>query len=251
MRTAFLPALAAAVVACGRAPARSASDPSTPADAAVTTDRPGAAAEPTPDASVDASIPIVAPTAATVPPGWVDLATVVPDAVLDLRYATAHNLTGAPLYPVARCLLRAPVAARLVRAADLLRARGHRLVVWDCYRPVSIQRVLWARVPDRRYVAEPRFDASGQPIAGSKHSRGAAVDVSLADEAGALREMPTDHDDFTPAARARRVTGSTGARLAALRAAMVAAGFAPIETEWWHFDARDGTRFPFSDEPLR
>jgi len=175
----------------------------------------------------------------------------IPDAVIDLRYATADNFTGAVLYPVARCLVRAAVAERLAAAADTLRAQGHRLVLWDCYRPASIQRELWRLVPDPRYVAEPTFDEAGAPIGGSKHSRGAAVDVSLADRAGAPRVMPTAHDAFGPEASGASATGEARANHAALRAAMVAAGFAPMATEWWHYDAAGWSAYPLSDEPLR
>lgn len=185
------------------------------------------------------------------PAGWVDVAVAIPDAVLDLRYATANNLTGAPLYPVARCWLRAAPAAQLVTAADLLRQAGHRLLLWDCYRPASVQQLLWDRVPDPRYVARPRFDDAGRPIAGSVHSRGAAIDVSLADPDGRPRTLPTDHDDFSAAASGRRATGAARANLAALRAAMATAGFAPIASEWWHFEAGGGRRAPLADEPLR
>ena len=166
-----------------------------------------------------------------------------------MRYATANNLTGAPLYPVARCWLRAEAATRLARAADALRAAGHRLVLWDCYRPASVQRELWRRVPDPRFVARPVDDGDGRPIAGSAHSRGAAVDVSLADRAGAPRTMPTDHDAFGPAARGDDATGTARDHVAALRAAMIAAGFTPLATEWWHFEAR-GAGGPLADLPL-
>src|SRR5262249_21344003 len=116
------------------------------------------------------------------------------------RYATADNFTGKPLYPVGRCKLRRAVAARLAVAAKALRAQERRLVLWDCYRPKSIQEELWKRVPDPRYVADPRV--------GSKHGRGAAVDVSLADTAGAPVAMPTKFDDFSEAAhRARALAG--------------------------------------------
>ena len=184
------------------------------------------------------------------PAGWTDVAAAVPDAVLDLRYATAHNLTGAPLYPVARCLLRDAVAARLARAARLLAARGHRLVMWDCYRPASMQLELWRRVPDPRFVAEPRFTADGRPVSGSRHSRGAAVDISLADRVGAPRSMATDHDDFGPAASGARATGDAARWLADLRTAMTAAGFTALASEWWHFDATDAMAYPLADEPL-
>lgn len=185
------------------------------------------------------------------PAGWTDVAVALPDVVLDLRYATADNLTGAPLYPRARCLLRAAVAERLARAVAVAGARGHRLLLWDCYRPASSQRELWRRVADPRFVAEPRFAADGTPLTGSRHSRGAAIDVSLAAPDGTPRPMPTDHDDFGPDASGARATGVAARNLADLRAAMSAAGLVPLASEWWHFDAADATRYPLADEPLR
>lgn len=202
--------------------------------------------------SRDAGVLGAATDAATRPPpaGWVDLAVAIPDAVIDLRYATAHNVTGVVLYPVARCWLRAGPAARLVEAAASLRAAGHRLVLWDCYRPASIQRALWQRMPDPRFVARPGDDGDGAPVAGSVHSRGAAVDVSLADQAGTLRAMPTDHDDFGAAASGGTATGDARAWNATLRAVMISAGFRPLASEWWHFDAGGGTVYPLVDLPL-
>ncbi|HEU4727776.1 MAG TPA: M15 family metallopeptidase [Kofleriaceae bacterium] len=173
----------------------------------------------------------------------VDVAGVIEDAVIDMRYATPDNFTGQTLYPVARCKLRRAVAARLARAATALRAVERRLVLWDCYRPASIQKELWRRVPDPRYVADPRV--------GSKHGRGAAVDVALADRTGKLVALPTKFDDFSQAAhRDHALVGDAGAEARRLEKAMVGAGFRPLPTEWWHFDAPDPARFPLSDEPL-
>jgi D-alanyl-D-alanine dipeptidase len=173
----------------------------------------------------------------------VDVAGVIDDAVIDMRYATADNFTGKELYPVARCKLRRAVAARLAKAARALRAEDRRLVLWDCYRPTSIQKELWKRVPDPRYVADPRV--------GSKHGRGAAVDVALADKAGKLVALPTKFDDFSEAAhRDHALAGDAGAEARRLEKAMVGAGFQPLPTEWWHFDAPDSAKYPLSDEPL-
>jgi zinc D-Ala-D-Ala dipeptidase len=144
------------------------------------------------------------------PTDLVELTSVIPDAVIDMRYATKDNFTGEQLYPVARCKLRRAVAARLAKAATLLRAQDRRLLVWDCYRPRSIQDVLWKLVPDERYVANPKV--------GSRHK------TALQGDAG--RE-------------ARR-----------LESAMKKAGFVAMPTEWWHFDAPDATKYALSDEPL-
>lgn len=178
-------------------------------------------------------------------PALVDAGAVVPGAVLDLRYATARNPAGRPLYPAARCLLIAPVADRLARAAAALAASGLRLVVWDCYRPLSVQRKLWSLRPDRRYVADPARD--------SNHNRGAAVDVSLAAADGSPLPMPTDHDAFEVRARPGATDGIPAAALAnraALRQAMEGAGFAQNRGEWWHYDAPEARGAPVLDLPL-
>ncbi|MBK9032576.1 MAG: M15 family metallopeptidase [Myxococcales bacterium] len=224
--------------------------PSLAVDDAPPVDAPLVDAPPVDAPPVDAP-PVDAPPVAPTPAGWIDIAVAIPDAVLDVRYATAHNLTGAPLYPVARCWLRPGPAARLVVAADALRRAGHRLLLWDCYRPASVQLELWARVPDPRFVARPRFDDAGRPIAGSVHSRGGAIDVSLADLDGRPRVMPTDHDDFSAAASGGAATGEAKVNLAALRQAMATAGWKSIRSEWWHFEARGAGAAPLADEPLR
>jgi D-alanyl-D-alanine dipeptidase len=181
----------------------------------------------------------------------VDVAALLPDVVLDLRYATAANFTGAVLYPVARCRLRRAVAARLAIAVAALRPAHRRLRLWDCYRPASIQRVLWARVPDPRYVARPRDAADGTPIDGSRHSRGAAIDLGLAADDGGAVPLPTDFDAFSAAAhRAQALRGPRGVEARRLDEAMRAAGFVGLATEWWHYDAPDSGRYPLADDPL-
>jgi len=177
------------------------------------------------------------------PGDLVELTTVIPDAVLDMRYATKDNFTGEQLYPVARCKLRRAVAARLAKAAKALRAHDRRLLVWDCYRPTSIQDTLWKLVPDERYVANPKN--------GSRHNRGAAVDVAVVAKDGSAVTLPTKFDEFSDAAhRDHALKGDAGAEARRLEAAMKQAGFVPMPTEWWHFDAPDAAKYPLSDEPL-
>ena len=96
------------------------------------------------------------------------------------------------LYQKASCKLRRAVVAKLVAAAEALRKQERRLLLWDCYRPLAIQKVLWKKVPDPRYVADPKD--------GSKHNRGAAVDVALVDKAGKPVALPTKFDEFSEAA---------------------------------------------------
>jgi zinc D-Ala-D-Ala dipeptidase len=181
--------------------------------------------------------------AAPKPSDLVELTDVIPDAVIDIRYATKDNFTGEVLYPVARCKLRRAVAARLAKAAAILRKQDRRLLVWDCYRPTAIQDKLWKLVPDERYVADPKK--------GSRHSRGAAVDVGLVDKAGKPVQLPTAFDDFTEAAhRTNALKGDAGAEARRLEAAMKKAGFVGMPTEWWHFDAPDAAKYALANDPL-
>ena len=176
-------------------------------------------------------------------PRLVDVRDTIPDVVVDLRYATPDNFLRQPMYAASRCLLRPAVADRLARVAGRLRAQGLRLVVWDCYRPLRVQRKMWAMVPDERYVADPDK--------GSNHNRGAAVDVTLAEPSGRPLLMPTDHDDFTPAAHVDApAPDAARANREKLRRAMTAEGFVPLATEWWHYATPDALEYDLLDEPL-
>ena len=184
-------------------------------------------------------------------PDLVDITTVDPTIRLDLRYATRDNFTGVAVYPAARCLLRRDAAERLARVQRRLQAGGLGLLVWDCYRPLAVQERFWALVPDERYVARPQRQ-NGRPLAGSKHNRGAAVDVTLVDATGRPLEMPTGFDDFSERAHrgAANVKPAARANAARLESAMTAEGFQPLPTEWWHFDAPGWQAYDLLDVPL-
>jgi len=177
------------------------------------------------------------------PDDLVDVSAVITDAVIDMRYAAEDNFTGKVLYPKAVCKLRRAVVTRLEKVAVALRKQDRRLLLWDCYRPLSIQKILWERVPDPKYVADPKQ--------GSRHNRGAAVDIALVDKDGNAVTLPTKHDEFSKAAhRKNALAGKAGVEATKLSQAMLAAGFKPMATEWWHFDAPDSAKYAISDEPL-
>jgi D-alanyl-D-alanine dipeptidase len=182
-------------------------------------------------------IPPVSPQAEAA--GLIDVRTVVPDAVIDLRYATTDNFTGAQLYPAgARCLVHRSLASGLATAASALRGQGYTLVFWDCYRPHEVQVRMFEVVPDPAWVARPSQYARS-------HEAARSVDVTLA-AGGRLVEMGTDFDDFTPRATAYATEGVSAAaqtNRAVLRNAMAAGGFVVYSGEWWHFDG------PGADEP--
>ena len=181
--------------------------------------------------------------------GFVDIRSVIPDAVVDLRYATADNFVGKPLYPPdARCLVDESLAPGLAKAADAFRARGAKLVFWDCYRPHAVQVELFDAVPDPNWVARPGTSARS-------HESGRSVDVTLADaHYGWLIDMGTGFDDFSPRAKAFATDGVSEqqqANRAWLRDGMSAGGLSVYSGEWWHFDGPGAdVGQPILDVPL-
>lgn len=164
--------------------------------------------------------------------------------IVDLKYATAGNFLNDTLYSANICLLRRAVAERLVKVQKMLQAEGLGLKIWDGYRPLSVQKKMWQKLPDPRYVADP--------ARGSNHNRGAAVDVTLVDRYGNELEMPTKFDDFSPAAASDYPHGSATARKnrERLKQAMRSQGFRPTSSEWWHFNAHDCKKYSILDIPL-
>lgn len=198
-----------------------------------------------PPASNAVPIPPVSPQAQAA--GLIDVRTVVPDAVIDLRYATSNNFVGAPLYPAgARCLVHESLAGGLNTAAAQLRAQGYRLVFWDCYRPHEVQVRMFAAVPDPAWVARPGDFARS-------HEAARSVDVTLATGSG-LVDMGTDFDDFSARATAYATEGVSSAQQAnraLLRNAMAAGGLTVYSGEWWHFDGPGaGTPRAILDVPV-
>lgn len=174
----------------------------------------------------------------------IDIRKVNPDIVLDIRYATTNNFLKQKVYPVARCVLRGAAAKRLSQVQEDLEKKGLGLKVYDCYRPLSVQRLMWKVKPDSRYVANPAY--------GSRHNRGAAVDLTLVDRNGKELEMPTEFDNFTERAHRNYRGGTAQSRKNSktLEDAMKKYGFIPISTEWWHFDAPGWDKYAILDIPF-
>ena len=159
--------------------------------------------------------------------------------VLDLRYATPDNITGRPIYARAAALLLPAAYAHLLRAAALARALGLRVRVFDAFRPIEAQWVLWNAFADKRFVSDPRQ--------GGVHPRGAAVDVTLDDALSGKRlDMGTDFDAATEASANGSVEVGTEAQRnrVILLGLMTAAGWNHDPSEWWHFQLFDAHRHP-------
>jgi zinc D-Ala-D-Ala dipeptidase len=174
----------------------------------------------------------------------VDIKEINPGIMVDMKYATEDNFTRKKLYHSNVCFLRRSTALRLNTVQRELERMDLGLKVWDCYRPVAVQKALWAVLPDERYVANPRT--------GSRHNRGSAVDATLVDRHGNELLMPTAFDDFTPRAdrRYRDLQKEVLTNRRLLEGLMKKAGFIPLPGEWWHYDDEKWMDFDIIDLPF-
>jgi zinc D-Ala-D-Ala dipeptidase len=185
----------------------------------------------------------------------VNIKELIPDIVLDLKYNTTDNFvtkfTGEPqkLYTTDECLVSRLAANRLVVVQDSLRKSGLGLKIFDAYRPRTVQWLMWETLPPeyQAYVADP--------ASGSNHNRGAAVDLTLVDQAtGQELDMGTPFDWFGQEAD----IGYTGfppdilANRTLLRDIMEdLGGFRIYTAEWWHYDYTAAFGYALVDYQLK
>ena len=154
----------------------------------------------------------------------------IPDAVVDLKYATSSNFTNSVVYDFTEPYLRYSTVLKLMKVQEELRQQGLKLKIWDAFRPLEAQEKLWNAFPDPQYVSNPWSGTNS-------HSRGNTVDLTLVDANGKELEMPTGFDDFTSFADRDysdcTVTAAENAKL--LESVMEKNGFSGLESEWWHF----------------
>ena len=175
----------------------------------------------------------------------------------EIGVAMQYPLLGLP-EAESGCFMRREVYARLLEAQARL-PEGLRLCVLDAWRPHALQRALYdlyarqiletfhlenaspaaQREKIAAFVSLPSEDRMRPPV----HTTGGAVDVTLTDETGRFLPMGTDFDDFTEKAhtdyfeRYPEETVTRNRRM--LYAAMRAAGFTNLPSEWWHYDYGD------------
>ncbi len=181
-----------------------------------------------------------------------DLHRVDSTIVIEARYATAQNFTGAPLpgYGPNRILLRREAAAALGRVQRRLLSGGMGLKVFDGYRPVRATRAMveWARRTGQAHLLADGYIASQ-----SRHNLGLAVDLTLVDWSVGGREvnMGTPWDTFSEQAHWANATGRTLRYRQLLRTMMEAEGFRQYEKEWWHYSFEVPGPTPAFDVEIR
>lgn len=174
----------------------------------------------------------------------VDLKMMIPNIVLDLRYASSNNFMRRPMYPgrTNTTYLRLPVARALWHVQKELNERGLGLKVFDAYRPYSVTEKFWELVLNEKYVADPKK--------GSGHNRGTAVDLTIITlPAKTELPMPTGFDNFTDTAHHTfmQLPFTLMENRKMLKDIMEKHGFKKMDTEWWHYSWADDQNFELMD----
>ncbi len=159
--------------------------------------------------------------------------------VLDIRYASPNNLTGAPIYQAPLCYLHPEASDKLLRAVELADRLGLRIKIFDAFRPLEAQWALWHHTPDEQFLSHP--ETGSRP-----HCRGAAVDLTLVNNRREELEMGTGFDTFTPASfhGSSEVSEQAMANRYLLMGIMTTAGWDHFINEWWHYQLFNSREYP-------
>ncbi len=171
----------------------------------------------------------------------VDVAKMGKTMRFEILYATENNFLGQAVYPLPLCYLHKDAATALLEVQKEVERGGLSLKVFDGYRPLSVQQVMWNKIQDERYCSNPAVNKG-------RHTRGTAVDVTLMDKRGVELEMPTPFDEFTERAHSDAPCSPVAKKNREyLKKVMEKQGFSMLPTEWWHFDLngwQDDQKYP-------
>lgn len=173
---------------------------------------------------------------------FVNLKDFSQDFIYDMKYATEDNFLKSKVYDCAECLLRFKTVQALIAANTEFKKKGFKIKLYDCYRPLSIQKKMWEIVSNPEYVADPKK--------GSIHNRGGAVDISLVDSNGKEVDMGTPFDFFGIQASHNytQLPNKVKANRKFLKKIMIKNGFNSFDSEWWHYNLKAGLKDKVSNQ---
>ncbi|MGL5112382.1 MAG: M15 family metallopeptidase [Flavobacterium sp.] len=156
------------------------------------------------------------------------------DFIFDMKYATVDNFMKSKVYDCPTCFLRLKTVKALIKANKKFISKGYKIKLFDCYRPLDIQKKMWEIVSNPKYVANP--------AKGSIHNRGGAVDLTLVTLKGQELDMGTPFDFFGEEARHDYPFSDAKIRenRKMLKKIMLRNGFKAFDSEWWHYNLASG-----------
>lgn len=158
------------------------------------------------------------------------------DFVYDMKYATEDNFLKSKVYDCEACYLRYKTVKALLKANERFLNKGYRIKLFDCYRPLDIQKKMWTIVSNPNYVADPKK--------GSIHNRGGAVDITLVDSQGKELDMGTTFDYFGIEASHdfENLPAEVLKNRKLLKNIMIQNDFRIFESEWWHYNLKNSKK---------
>ncbi|GAA4773189.1 MULTISPECIES: M15 family metallopeptidase [Flavobacterium] len=172
---------------------------------------------------------------------FVNLSDYSKDFILDMKYATDDNFLKSKVYDCGSCYLRSKTIKSLVEANKEFIKKGYKIKLFDCYRPLDVQKRMWEIVPNATYVANPKR--------GSIHNRGGAVDITLVDKNGKELDMGTKFDHFGPESSHffSNLSSEVIKNRKMLKKIMLKYGFESFDSEWWHYNLTDAKKDKLSN----
>jgi D-alanyl-D-alanine dipeptidase len=172
---------------------------------------------------------------------FVNLKEYSTDFVYDLKYATEANFLKSKVYDCAECYLRLKTVKALIKANSKFMKLGYKIKLYDCYRPLDVQKKMWALVSNPSYVANPSK--------GSIHNRGGAIDITLVNFTGKELDMGTPFDFFGPEASHdyKGFSKEIIANRALFKKIMISSKFQSFDSEWWHYNLKNAKLDPISN----
>lgn len=172
---------------------------------------------------------------------FVNLKEYSSDFIYDLKYASNINFLNAKVYECGECYLRLKTANALIKANEKFMKKGYKIKLYDCYRPLDVQKEMWKIVSNPEYVADPKK--------GSIHNRGGAVDITLVDFNGNELDMGTPFDYFGIEASHsyKNLSDEVIKNRELLLKTMKKSGFVSFESEWWHYNLKNANKEPISN----
>jgi D-alanyl-D-alanine dipeptidase len=172
---------------------------------------------------------------------FVNLKEYSTDFVYDMKYATEANFLKSKVYDCAECYLRLKTVKALIKANSKFMKLGYKIKLYDCYRPLDVQKKMWSIVSNPSYVANPSK--------GSIHNRGGAVDITLVDGNGKELNMGTAFDFFGPEASHdyKNFPEEILQNRALFKKIMISSKFQSFDSEWWHYNLKNAKLDPISN----
>ncbi len=179
--------------------------------------------------------------------GLVDIQKFDASIEVDLKYSTTDNFIKTDVYgDLTRAYLQPMAVQKLVKAHQYLKKvrPEYHLLVYDAARPRSVTTIFWNKMSHLPPNERDNFVAN--PVEGSIHNFGCAVDLTIADKNGKALDMGTIFDYCGALAyptketyflKVGKLTKEQVANRKLLRETMRAGGYSSIVSEWWHFNA--------------